>query len=281
MENIVISNLEKFEEKKKKILEDGADKFHVITDFDKTLTYAFVDGNKVQSIIAVLRNKNYLTEDYSSKAHALFDKYHPIEIDSKISVEEKKKVMQSWWTEHFELLIKSGLNLDDLKNLINEGEVQLRKGVLEFIDFLYNKKIPLVIMSASGVGDAIKLILEKEKRMYDNVHVITNLFEWNNEGKAVRIKQPIIHSMNKDEMTLESLPIHEELKTRKNVLLLGDGLGDLGMIKGFDYDNLISIGFLNEKVEDRIEEFKKGFDVVLTGDENFKFVNDFVREIFS
>ena len=47
MENVIISNAEKFEEKKKNIFEGGIDKFHVIADFDKTLTYAFSDGNKV------------------------------------------------------------------------------------------------------------------------------------------------------------------------------------------------------------------------------------------
>jgi len=277
MENIIISNPEKFEETKKKILEEGVDNFHVIADFDKTLTQAFTEGNKVQSIIAILRNKNYLTEDYSPKAHALFEKYHPFEIDPKVSVDEKKKAMTNWWNEHFDLLIKSGLNLDDLKNLVDEGEIEMRNGTLEFIDFLYNKKIPLVIMSA-GLGDVIKLYLEKERRLYDNVHVVANFFEWNSDGKAVKIKLPIIHSMNKDEHTLENLPIFEELRTRKNVLLLGDGLGDLGMIKGFDCNNLISIGFLNENVEENLEFFKKDFEVVLLGDGDFSFVNDFVKE---
>jgi 5'-nucleotidase len=277
MENIIISNPEKFEEKKKKILEGGADKFHVIADFDKTLTHAFTDGNKVQSIIAVLRNKNYLTPDYPEKAHALFDRYHPIEVNPDVSIEEKKKKMEEWWTKHSDLLIKSGLNKEDLKKLVEENEIRLRDGVLEFIDFLYNKKIPLVIMSASGVGNAIRLCLEKEKRLYDNVNIVSNLFEWNTEGKAISVKQPIIHSMNKDETTLESLPIYLELMNKKNVLLLGDGLGDLGMIKGFDYDNLISIGFLNENVDKNLEKFKENFDVVLLGDGDFSFVNEFVK----
>ncbi|MEN7982589.1 MAG: hypothetical protein ABFQ65_04025, partial [Nanoarchaeota archaeon] len=246
MENVIISNSEKFE-KKKKIFKGGVNNFHVIADFDKTLTQAFTEGNKVLSIIAVLRNKNYLTEDYSGKAHTLFDNYHPYETNPDISIKEKKEKMNEWWMSHFDLLIKSGLNKNDLKNLIEEDEIKLRKGVLEFIDFLYNKKIPLIIMSA-GLGDAIKLYLEKEKRLYDNVHIVSNLFEWNSDGKAIKINQPIIHSMNKDESTVENLSIYKELENRKNVLLLGDGLGDLGMIKGFEYDNLISIGFLNENV---------------------------------
>lgn len=226
-----------------------------------------------------MRNKNYLTEDYSGKAHALFEKYHPIEIDPDVSIKEKKEKMEEWWMTHFDLLIKSGLNENDLKNLIEEDEIKLRKGVLEFFDFLYIKKIPLIIMSASRVGDAIKLCLEKEKRLYENIHIVSNLFEWNNDGKVIRVKQPIVHSMNKNETTIENLPIYEELKVRKNVLLLGDGLGDLGMIKGFDYDNFVSIGFLNENVDKNLEKFKEGFDVLLLGDGSFNFVNEFVKEV--
>lgn len=276
MENIIISNNEKFEEKKNKILEEGVERFHVIADFDKTLTHAFTNEKKVQSIIAVLRNKNYLTVDYSKKAHALFDKYHPYEIDSEISIEEKKGKMNEWWMEHFDLLIKSGLNENDIKNLVKEDEIKLRDGVLEFLDFLKNKKIPLIIMSA-GLGDAIKLYLEKEKRLYENIHIISNLFEWDENGNAIDVKKPIVHSMNKDETTIENLEIYEELKKRKNVLLLGDGLGDKGMIKGFDYENLISVAFLNENIEKNLEKFNESFDVVLLGDGDFNFVNELVK----
>lgn len=277
MENIIIPNPKKFEATKKKILQEGSRNFHVIADFDKTLTHAFTNRNKVMSIIAILRNKNYLTEDYPKKAYALFDEYHPIEINPNIQLKEKKKAMDKWWKEHFRLLIKSGLNLKDIEKLVDEGEIKLRKYVLEFIDFLYTKKIPLIIMSA-GLGDAIKLFLEKEKRLYENVHIVSNFFEWENDGKAKSVKQPVIHSINKDEHSLEKLPIYTELQNRKNVLLLGDGLGDLGMITGFKFNNLISIGFLNDKVEENLSHFKKNFDVILTGDGDAKFIYDFVKE---
>ena len=90
-ENIIIVNSEKLEKVKKAILKAGAEKFHVLTDFDRTLTNAFVDGKSMVSFISILRDGNYLTPDYASKAHALYDKYHPIEIDPKIPFEEKKE----------------------------------------------------------------------------------------------------------------------------------------------------------------------------------------------
>lgn len=44
MSNILIPNPEKLEELIEKIAHDGKEHFHVIADFDRTLTSAFVDG---------------------------------------------------------------------------------------------------------------------------------------------------------------------------------------------------------------------------------------------
>src|SRR3989344_8153603 len=97
MREIIISNNKKLEEIKKKIFKEGKEKFQVITDFDNTLTKAFINGKSTPSIISILRNENYLTPDYPSKAHALFNKYHPIEISIEINDKEKKKAMKKWW----------------------------------------------------------------------------------------------------------------------------------------------------------------------------------------
>jgi hypothetical protein len=64
-------------------------------------------------------------------------------------------------------------------------------------------------------------------------------------------------------------------------LLLGDSLDDVGMVEGFDYKNLLKIGFLNENVEENLEKFKKTFDVVLTGDPGMEYINNLLKEFFS
>jgi hypothetical protein len=68
---------------------------HVVSDFDRTLTKVFVNGKKIPSLISVIRDGNYLSSDYAEKAHALFNKYHLIETDTKIPLGEKKKAKQS------------------------------------------------------------------------------------------------------------------------------------------------------------------------------------------
>jgi 5'-nucleotidase len=61
------------------------------------------------------------------------------------------------------------------------------------------------------------------------------------DGKAIAIKEPIIHSFNKGETVVKDSPIYEEIKERKNILLLGDSLGDVRMADGFDYENILKI----------------------------------------
>ena len=278
--NIVIPDCEKLEKIKEKIKQEGADKIHALVDFDRTLTKAYVKGKERPSLISVLRDGNYLTPDYAEKAHALFDKYHPMEIDVNLSIEEKKKAMREWWINHFKLLIESGLNKKDLKRVVDSEGVEFREGALEFIDRLNKAEIPLVIMSSSGLGgDNIAMFLKKQNRLYDNIHIISNVYIWDKNGNAVSVKEPIIHNFNKDETSIKNFPAFEIVKNRKNVLLLGDSLGDVGMIEGFDYDNLLKIGFLNEKIDESLEKYKENFDVVILNDSDMDYVNDLLKNI--
>lgn len=280
MENVVISNSEELEKLKKIISEGGAIKLHILADFDRTLTTAFVEGKSVPSLISILRDGNYLTPEYAKKANDLYNKYHSIEINPKVPYEEKKKMMHEWWTTHVDLLIRSGFNKKDLERIVEAGKVKFREGFEDFIDSLHLHQIPLVIISSSGIGgDAISMYLKREGKLYDNIYIISNLYKWDENGNAISVKQPIIHVMNKDETTIRDYPFFDVIKDRKNVLLLGDSLGDIGMVKGFEYDNLIKIGFLNENVEDNLELYKRNYDVIILNDSPLKYVNSLLREL--
>ncbi|MBU4284624.1 hypothetical protein KKF60_00995 [Patescibacteria group bacterium] len=278
--NIIIPDCGRLEQIKEKIKQGGVDKIHALVDFDRTLTKSFVKGKERPSLISVLRDGNYLTPDYAEKAHALFDKYHSMEIDINLSIEEKKKAMREWWINHFKLLIESGLNKKDLERVVDSEGVEFREGALEFIDRLNKAKIPLVIMSSSGLGgDNIAMFLKKQNRLYDNIHIISNTYIWDKNGNAIGVKEPIVHNFNKDETSIKNFPAFEIVKDRKNVLLLGDSLGDVGMIEGFDYDNLLKIGFLNEKIDESLEKYKENFDVVILNDSDMDYVNDLLKNI--
>jgi len=275
--NILMQNPKNFNRIKLAIKNDGLDKLHILSDFDRTLTYGSVNSVKTPSIISLLRDGKHLSEGYAPKAQAMFDKYHLIETDESIPLEQRKAAMREWWEKHYELLTASGLSFSDLEDIVENGHLKFREGVLEFLDFLNERNVPLVIFSASGCGDAIPLFFKKFDRDYPNIFYVTNRYVWDENGKAVSIKKPIVHSLNKDETILPEIPeVRKVIENRKNVILLGDSLGDLGMIEGFDYDNLLRIGFLNFNGGASENDYKKSFDAVLKGDGDFKFVNDIV-----
>jgi len=278
-ENILIPNQERLDSLLKQFKEGGKDKIHVLADFDRTLTKAFVDGQKSSTIFAQIRNLGYLGNDYVKQAHQLFDTYHPIEISSSIPLEEKKQKMHEWWKKHFNLIIEKGLSRQIIEEIVAKGGIEFRKGINEFLDILKDNQIPLVILSSSGMADAIPMYFAKINRNYNNIHVVGNFFEFDKQGKVVAVKEPMIHILNKKEITLEKLPAYSQLLKRKNVILLGDNIADIDMIEGFAYDNLIKIGFLNENIEENLPEFKKNFDAIILNDGEMGFVNQILEQI--
>ena len=55
---------------------------------------------------------------------------------------------------------------------------------------------------------------------------------------------------------------------RRNVLLLGDGLGDVTMADGAatEPECILKVGFLNENIEGLLPQYEDKFDLVITGD---------------
>lgn len=281
-ENIIIANPDEFARKKDAIRRGGPDRLHVLADFDRTLTYNTVDGERKPSLIAILRREKYLTADYPAKAHALKDKYRPLEYDLSIPLPQKKKAMEEWWTKHFALFLESRLNRRDIEKAITSENILLRDGMKKFMERLHDLRIPFVVMSAAGLGgEAIEMYFKKVGISLENISVVANSFEWDADGYMTGAREPIIHSFNKDETAIQQFPVYEKIKNRKNILLLGDGPGDAGMSDGFDAENIIKVGFLNEKAEENLEHYKKLFDVVLLGDPSFDFVLDLLKEITS
>ncbi|MFA5061852.1 MAG: haloacid dehalogenase-like hydrolase [Patescibacteria group bacterium] len=282
MMEIEIPDKEKLEKTITKIKTDGPENLHILTDFDRTLTHAFVNGKLLPAMIAILFDEGYLAPDYSAKAQELYSHYYPIEIDPKIPKAEKKAAMAQWWRKVFKLLFDYGLTKDHVEQVVKSGKLKFRAGVLEFVQTLHEAQVPIVIMSSSGLGgDAIKTYLEQEKHLYNNIHIIGNEFIWDEQGKAVGVQEPIIHGMNKDETAIQNFPVFQTIKNRKNVILIGDSQNDVGMVEGFDYKNLIKIGFLNTKVDEHLPAYKEIYDLIILNDGTFAEVNNLLKQILS
>lgn len=281
MDNVIIANDDKFNVIKKQIVSSGFDKLHIIADFDKTLTRAFTDEEQkdfVPSLISILRDEKLIDEDYSKKATKLFEYYHKIE-NNEPNYDKRKQAMAEWWGKHFELLIKTGLNKTHFKDVIKSSRVKFRKHTLETLMLLDKQDIPFVILSSDGLGEeAIKDTLEYHKMLFSCVDIVSNKYIWDANGRAIDYVKPYIHLMNKDEHSIKNTPFYSKIKNRKNVILLGDSLSDVNMIKGFEYENVLKVGFLNFDVDKNLERYKQVYDVVITNDSSMKFVYELLKE---
>lgn len=279
MTNILIPNPQDFDTKLQNIIAWWPEKFHVIADFDRTLTKAFAEWKPTVSLITRLQNWFYPPE-YAEKSNAIFNKYHPIEIDPNISLEEKKKAMTKRRDEQFNLMLSYGLTRKIIADAMDSEDTNFRNWCGEFLDTLHNHNIPLLILSASGLGyDSIYYCLKHENKLYDNIDIISNDFVRDEEGKAIGVREPVIHSFNKDETVVKNFPIYEEIKDRKNILLLGDGIGDAGMADGFDYENIIKIWFLNNDSPEHREKFSEVYDLLILGDGDMEEVNRIIKKL--
>jgi hypothetical protein len=53
------------------------------------------------------------------------------------------------------------------------------------------------------------------------------------------------------------------------------------MVAGFEYDNLIKIGFLNDKIDQQRKQYTENFDIVIEGDGDLSFVNELLEELIN
>ena len=121
--------------------------------------------------------------------------------------------------------------------------------------------------------------MKNKGKLYDNVYIVSNSYIWDKKGNAKGIKEPIIHSMNKAEIAIKNYPVYKKIKDRKNILLLGDTIEDIGMIEGFNYSNLIKVAFLNKEVNKYLALYKRNYDVVLLNDCDMRYVNKLINEL--
>jgi len=280
MKDIIISNEKLFKEKKERIKMDGLKNLFVVSDFDRTLTKARLKNKKVSSIVALLREGDYLSEEYAQKAKALFKKYHPYEIDMEISFEEKNSRMHEWWTSHNKLFVKYGLSKKIIERIVYDRKVGLREGTKIFLESLHKNNIPLFIVSASSLGDIIDDYLQKNNVYYDNTKIITNFFEYDKQGMVIRAKDPVITTTNKflavNEFASEFRGIDGK---KKNIILLGDNYEDENMANTLHYEDILKIGFLNEEIDERLDDYKSVYDVVILNDGSMNFPNHFLKSL--
>nr|ADD24222.1 Cytosolic 5-nucleotidase III-like protein A [Lepeophtheirus salmonis] len=280
--NLRFRNIDELNGKLKKMTQDSRESLQVITDFDYTLSkYHDGDGVRLGSSWFFVENSPLLPLSYREKTKKLHDTYHPIEVDPKLSIEEKIPHMEEWYRKIIILITEYITDEKHFKEAIKDiSKLQLRDGAPEFIRQLYNNHIPLLVFSA-GFGEIIKnLLIQRDLLHSEYTKMHSNFLEFDQTSKKIiGVKEPVIHVFNKNGGAyIASTPPKEteEIRKRKNILLLGDSMGDLSMSHGIDGANenestIIKIGFLNHNIDDFIDRYIKEYDVVIIDDQTMNF----------
>ncbi|XP_063584899.1 cytosolic 5'-nucleotidase 3-like isoform X1 [Penaeus indicus] len=275
--HVRIKDLARVEELVSSLASSGFSKLQLVVDYDFTLTRVHYEGQRCHCSWGIMDNSSLMPSFYREEANKLLAKYYPIEIDPKMSEEEKIPYMIEWYSQIHELIIKCKVSQKSLEEMVTRSNARLRDGTRDLCKKLHEYGVPVLVFSA-GMGDILEQVLRHFDVYTDNIKVVSNFFKYNEEGIVVGFEGDLIHMFNKNENAIHSSDYFDKLTGRNNVILLGDSLGDIKMAVGVPQpSNVLKIGFLNDKVEERLEAYMNGFDIVLIDDQTMDVVNSIVR----
>lgn len=181
--------------------------------------------------------------------------------------------MKEWAIKGFTLLSKYTSNEVIEKSLKNPN-MWLRDGVKEFLKEMSNENIPVIVMS-SGMGNVIKAFLEKEDCMFDNMIIVSNFFQFKN-GKTYIDIDKLMATSNKEYKKIPE-EVRKQIEIKNKAVLFGDLIEDIKMVNKEKLQVTLTVGFLDNNVEQNLEKYNKNFDIVLTGGENFNTVRSLLK----
>lgn len=274
-----------------------ASQLHLIVDFDRTLTHP--DG---ETSWGCLKASRQLSRAFHEGSAALYRKYHPMEVNGALPLEERVLAMEKWWDEAHRLLLSERVTRDTFARMIEEDKHQLywREGTRELMDMCKKEGIPVLIFSA-GLGDLIDAAIAKEDW---GAHVISNHLVFDSGGVATGFKHRNIHTFSKSEVLLKE--VHEEwgkeVEERRNVILIGDSLGgkrwlfcvcvyvflfnkapppDKDMANGIPHDVVLKIAFLNQENLGSRDEYEREFDLVIENDPTMNKIIELIKGVIN
>jgi len=262
------------QEKLSIIQKAGPEELLVLSDFDYTISKAFdQNGRRSWPTLGVFEViLDQMKPGLSEELENVWTRYLPIELDPNLPNEEKTPHMIECWTQIHNIICSAGFTKDFLRESTLSSGIELRDSFKKWLKFLADNAIPLTIFS-TGCGDVIEVILEKELgKVPPNVSIIANFLEFDEMRKVAHFKEPIIHVFNKNTSVIQKgSPFWTAHSNRKNILLMGDNLGDLHIGGGQEHlGTTLKIGFLNTYSEASESSYIEGFDIVLIEDQSMK-----------
>uniref|UniRef100_A0A915BV64 5'-nucleotidase n=1 Tax=Parascaris univalens TaxID=6257 RepID=A0A915BV64_PARUN len=268
------------ERKLKFLVDGGIDKLLVISDFDYTLSrFHDASGVKCWTTHGVFDAASaVVSSDLGRKVALLKAKYLPIEFDPHMSIAEKTPHMENWWKTAHEHIIEAKFTRQAIEKFVETSKIELRDEAEAMVADLCRQNIPLIIFSA-GIGNVIDIFMRKKfGKMPENVHIISNMMDFNEEGVVTGFREPLIHTFCKNGSVIKrKRSFFNDANTRSNVLLMGDSLGDLNMDVGVAGEMMaLKIGFLNFNVDTLLDNFLDGYDIVLIDDQTVQVARNII-----
>ncbi|XP_001506646.1 cytosolic 5'-nucleotidase 3A isoform X1 [Ornithorhynchus anatinus] len=261
------------------LIKGGAAKLQIITDFDMTLSRFSHNGRRCPTCHNVIDNCKLVTDDCRKKLLQLKEKYYAIEIDPDLTIEEKFPYMVEWYTKSHGLLVEQALQKTKLAEIVEESDVMLKEGYENFFDKLNEHSIPVFIFSA-GIGDVLEEVIRQAGVYHSNIKVVSNFMDFDDNGILKGFKGELIHVFNKHDGALKRTEYFKNLKDNSNIILLGDSQGDLTMADGVaNVENILKIGYLNDRVDELLEKYKDLYDIVLVKEESLEVPNSILQKI--
>ena len=278
--SVIIPRRAEYEKKYRALVAGGAQNLAVISDFDRTITSCFVGEKRCASCYNVADGA--LSPEMVRYKQQIFDHYFPIEKDPNMTLEEKKPFMLEWYSKSNDSLVAGGFRREWLERAVRiareAGTLALRPGFAELLQTLQAHGLPVLIFSA-GIGNVITEIMAQllpSVPLAATTQIVGNQMEFDDQG-VLRGWGPLIHMYNKNQSVV---PVSQQ---RRNVLLLGDGLGDATMADGAATEPacILKVGFLNEHEDELLPQYEAQFDVVILGDDGMQEVQKIVDAVLT
>jgi len=266
--SIVVGNMEQVVSKITSFRNDSpAHTLQVVADFDFTLTRRYTDTHEqVQSSFGALELYPKLSDNFRAQLDAMRDHFGPIDADPTIGKGEKLELVKTWSNSAVQLYVKEKITEQIVKDAVAVSTLQFRDGIKQFVDTLSDAGIPLLILSA-GLGTTIDLLLEKHNIKRTLLTILSNWLLYDDDKVVAGITQPLITTATKSITHTLHPAYFQTVQHRSNLLLLGDRVEDESVKECFTHvKNVLTVGFLNENVDDLLHLYTQTYDVVLLGD---------------
>lgn len=289
-------------------LDEKKDKILFVTDFDYTLfnKFNYITGDKYISSFGIYNQDVFGgdQENIVKNRKILHGTYLKYEEDVSIDINIRKEKLLEWNTKAMKLLAHPEFTKESIHKMLelknDEKFINFKKNVTKFYEKIIELNIPIIFVSG-GIKEIIiefiKLLNIKGFDDYMNkgrVSFIANSFIFDEKTKkCIGYNKDIIYGFNKSEY-VEKL-VKEKYPNYENVFVFGDLDTDYMSIEKLNLDkdkHIIGIGFLYyypEEVKDdkfdwenneKIERYKKIFDVNLLCDEGYDFPLELLLNIF-